>query len=401
MTNVTQRKAEVVAGLRIGRPTEPSGYIPSLDGWRAIAIFLVLEAHNQPWSFGVINNHWLWLWGGRGVDLFFALSGFLICTRLLREEERVGAISLRSFYTRRLFRIQPAALMYLGVVLVLTLCGSVQRVFSGLLSAVLMFRNYYPIHVSSWETGHFWSLSAEEHFYLFLPGFLVLCKRYRLAILSFLVVAFDLWRVFELQPERLVHLSPLIFLHTDIVIDGILLGCVFAIVVRKRRFREFASAYLYPWVALSYAAVAFTFLEVHHFQWEHTIIISVFPILIVSTALHPSALTTRLLELPPVRFLGKISYSLYLWQQIFFNRYVTPAPHSFRSRVLLCWCVAFGCAIASYYLIESPMIKVGHKIAKRFDLKARHEARISGPAEGLRGNHGKREVVGTVRDAVE
>ena len=71
-----------------------------------VAILWVLWSHSQPWKLGWFSN--TWIDGARGVRLFFALSGWLICNRLLRKEQRFGGISLRSFYTRRFFRLQPA-----------------------------------------------------------------------------------------------------------------------------------------------------------------------------------------------------------------------------------------------------------------------------------------------------
>src|ERR1700753_807533 len=83
------------------RPT--SGYLPTLDGWRAIAILWVIYSHlgrhpGAPGTFIERFTHGIADWGEHGVQLFFALSGFLICTRLLREEASFGKISIKSFY---------------------------------------------------------------------------------------------------------------------------------------------------------------------------------------------------------------------------------------------------------------------------------------------------------------
>src|SRR4051812_31489927 len=83
------------------------GYVPSLDGMRAIAVALVLAAHA-----GVLPG------GTLGVDLFFVLSGFLITTMLLEEHERTGTLSVRAFYTRRAFRLLPALWLLLGAYVV-------------------------------------------------------------------------------------------------------------------------------------------------------------------------------------------------------------------------------------------------------------------------------------------
>src|ERR1700727_1736668 len=122
--------------------TKGSSYIPTLDGWRTVAILWVLLGHSRPWKIGWLSS--TSIQGGRGVQLFFALSGLLICDRLLREEQRFGGISLRSFYTRRFFRIQPAALAYLSVISILMLSGEIPRVWSAVAGSALMVRTFLP-----------------------------------------------------------------------------------------------------------------------------------------------------------------------------------------------------------------------------------------------------------------
>ena len=105
---------------------EKVGYIPTLDGWRAIAITGVVLEHGGNrvlrWLGHGVGTY-LWDNGGHGVDLFFAISGLLICSRLLDEEKKFGHISLRGFYVRRACRILPPAILYLAVVGVLSLIG--------------------------------------------------------------------------------------------------------------------------------------------------------------------------------------------------------------------------------------------------------------------------------------
>src|SRR5271166_3415100 len=88
-------------------------YIPTLDGWRAIAILLVMLHHDIVHRLGPFNTTWGYEHGLVGVDVFFAISGILICTLLLEEEKQTGGIDLRSFYIRRAFRILPPAFLYL------------------------------------------------------------------------------------------------------------------------------------------------------------------------------------------------------------------------------------------------------------------------------------------------
>lgn len=369
MTENAQPAGRNAAAENAANHGKRSGYLPTLDGWRAVAILWVFEGHSQPWSVAGFANNWLRSTGYRGVQLFFALSGLLICARLLDEEQRFESISLRSFYTRRLFRIQPAALTYLAVVSVLMLTGEIQQVWTPVVGAALMIRDVWPWTATNWQTAHFWSLAVEEHFYLLFPGFLVLCRRYRLVLMSVMVVLLELWGNFVLHTPRLQKYAMVISLRGDMVAGGILLGCIFALALRHAQVLNFAKLYLYPWVALLYTAIVFVRLELHHSRTDHALLITVYPVLIAATMLHPGSLTSRFLELRPLRFIGRISYSLYLWQELFFNYFVPPVPGSFRSHVFLCWCATFACAIASYYLIETPLIRRGHRIAKRFDMQ--------------------------------
>ena len=358
-------------------------YLPSLDGWRAIAILAVILFHCQVLHWGKISDSWLHVMGWRGVDLFFALSGFLICGRLLQEEARNGGISMRSFYIRRIFRIQPVALTYLAVVSVLILTGELYKLdrysespWSTVVTSILMVRNVFT-KTFFFETAHFWSLSVEEQFYIFLPTFLVLCKRYRLAALAGLFVAANIWRVIYLSTPRPAY----IFQRTDLVCAPILLGCVFALALARPRLRALTQACLLPWVALSYAVLIFVVTGLHHSRVDYVLTVLMYPLLITATTLHPASWTTRFLELAPLRYVGRISYSLYLWQELFFNPFSPAPPHTFRSHLLLCWIGTFGCAIASYYLIERPMVRHGHRIAKRFDLQKLEKSQSFGSAE--------------------
>ncbi|PYX40677.1 MAG: hypothetical protein DMG81_05495 [Acidobacteria bacterium] len=148
------------------RPAASSGlYIPSLDGMRAIAFFIVFVAHAQPFKA---------LPGGFGVTIFFFLSGYLI-TSLLREEARKTAtISLKGFYLRRVLRIFPPC--YLTVVFVSTLAATGvlynRESYASLVSAFLYFSNYW--NILGWGNlpaglGILWSLAVEEHYYLLFP----------------------------------------------------------------------------------------------------------------------------------------------------------------------------------------------------------------------------------------
>jgi peptidoglycan/LPS O-acetylase OafA/YrhL len=353
------------------RPRQyPKGYLPTLDGWRAVAILGVLLNHDKLHSigrFGLNLIHWE---GGYGVELFFAISGILICTRLLEEERLEGAIHLKSFYIRRVFRIQPAAFAYLAVISLLMIFQTIDRAPKDVLYAALMLRNYLPLHQSphAWYTEHFWSLAVEEHFYLLLPSFLFLIRRHRIAILGAILFAQGIWRVAVLDHPRLQigwHQN----FRTDLAVGGILLGALFALLLRLPQVRAWMHAWVRPWVAIPILAAVGVFGHQQKSELSFFALQGALVLLVVSTLLRPTSITGRILELPPVRFVGRISYSIYLWQMLFFPfwTFVAP-PHSWWLQQVqnsgLRYVALFAVSLSSYYLIERPMIRIGHRLAK-------------------------------------
>jgi peptidoglycan/LPS O-acetylase OafA/YrhL len=348
----------------------PKGYLPTLDGWRAVAILAVLLNHDKLHRigrFGLDLIHWE---GGHGVDLFFAISGILICTRLLEEEQLNGAINLKAFYIRRLFRIQPAALVYLAVISLLMVFQALDRAPKDVLFAALMVRNYLPFDQSphAWYTKHFWSLAVEEHFYLLLPGFLFLVRKNRIAILGAIVFMLAIWRAIVLEHVQL-QFGWSLNLRTDLAVGGILLASLVALLLRNPDVRGWMHRWVRPWVTMP--LVVAVGLWVHHQKGELSFLglQCIFPLLVVSTLLRPASITGRILELPPVRFVGRISYSIYLWQMLFFPfwAFVTP-PHSILLDQIqgswLRYAALLGVSLLSYYCIEKPMVRIGHRLAK-------------------------------------
>ena len=159
-----------------GAGTE-SSRIPSLDGLRAISIGMVLTAHlaasvtaleHRPLLLYTIGN------GNRGVSVFFVISGFLITSLLLKERELTGKISLRDFYLRRAFRILPPFWVFLACIAVIWKLRIIETSWTNLGVALIFLRDYIP---GDWWTGHSWSLSVEEQFYLLWPAILVFLER--------------------------------------------------------------------------------------------------------------------------------------------------------------------------------------------------------------------------------
>jgi len=350
------------------RSKAPSGYLPTLDGWRAIAIILVIASHDHPYRVAGISLPWINAWGGGyGVALFFALSGLLICSRLLQEEEMRKRIDLKGFYIRRFCRIQPAALVYLAAVSALILFGVISRSYSGVLSAIFFTRNYIPAQplISDlWYTGHFWSLSIEEHYYFFVPALLVFLPRFRPRV--FMLVA--LFILLE-GLHRVTGTLQIKGVHTDLEGDAILLGALVAVLLTRPSFRAACIRWLQPWAILPLVLVIWVRIWLKNASYNHQIFVCTLPMLIVSTMLHPAGFAGRLFETKLFKFVGRISYSLYLWQEMFFPyaEGSQPVAHAnFLTALQHSWLRYPGVAvlaIASYYWVEKPLIRLGHRLA--------------------------------------
>ena len=365
---------------RVGR----SGYLPSLDGWRGLAILAVLMDHDDPWSFHGHSNAAWHEYGGWGVYLFFAISGLLVCTRILEEESTLGTFRVRDFYIRRIFRIQPAALVYVAAIALLSWAGVTHERPSALLGALFLYQNYL-FHLSDttgrwYLTGHFWTLSVEEHFYLLLSLLLFWFRRARVRIFTAVVVTVWLWC--RVATHFLTIYNPADSgRYTEFVLRYLLVPAIVALLLRRPGVREFAVRFLHPWVVFLGTVLAKQVLllvrplpieDRHSFLFwvlDHPpVLFFAFQFWVVATMLHPQSWTTRVLEWRPLRYLGRLSYSIYLWHVLFLAGGV-PAIGIHAPWLLFLterpwrYLATFGMALLSFYLVEKPMIRLGHRLA--------------------------------------
>jgi peptidoglycan/LPS O-acetylase OafA/YrhL len=345
--------------LRFRQPKATANYIPTLDGLRAVAILLVIFSH----TIELRDYPTLVTLGHVGVQIFFALSGYLITSRLVQEFKATGQISLRNFYIRRVFRILPPAFFYLATVSVLASLGIVVCSWQAIRSAIFLYTNYVDLGDAGWRAGHFWSLSVEEHFYLFWPALLIVFgvrKGWRTA--AALAIAVSAWRIFDDHYHILARLFHNPFLvwndnHTDAIADVLLWGCCLAYLVRPP-LRELWGPLRSTVVAVAAAGsmVAIIFWHVEHMKIPMNLLPTVLLGAIIAT---PNAPVGKFLELAVVRFIGRLSYSLYIWQQLFLGG---PGPRLRLPFALLAIC---GCSLFSYYLIEQPAIRFGRRFCRK------------------------------------
>lgn len=358
---------------------------PEVQALRALAVGVVVLHHGWPAIAPA---------GYMGVDVFFVVSGFLITGLLLREAETRGGISLRAFYLRRARRILPAALAVLLAVSTLTLALVPQREwqawFREIVASALYFENWQlaidsqipgRADLESTPVQHYWSLSVEEQFYLFWPLLLIAAlwiaarrgagSRVVLAIMLGTVTAASLayCLVLTAQDSDLAYFSTLARTW-EFGAGGLLALLAGAPLHGRHRLRSAVS--LAGLVLIVVPVVAFRSPE---FFPGVVVLAPVAGTLAVIWAGMPTAAWSpaRLAALPPVQWMGDVSYSLYLWHwPIFmFTPFLIGMPSPPWVMALLV-VLAFLVAGLSKRLIEDPFR------APRAGLRARHSFVLGG-----------------------
>jgi peptidoglycan/LPS O-acetylase OafA/YrhL len=338
------------------------GRVVELDGLRALAIILVFLCHVSERTF---PGGWL------GVDIFFVLSGYLITLSLLREQDVYGRISLRNFFLRRVLRLAPAFVVVLIAFAAVMVCFRIQPVeyvFWSVLYSTLYVANYI-MAFEVWQMGgrglgHIWSLAIEEQFYLLWPLFLVLFgprlgrkMPYVILAMIFLVVV---WRA------ALVLLGasiPRTFFAFDTRADSLLIGCGLAYVLHYQilihQVRVVARR-------LSFVTLGVFFVLALTLDWEIRAVhlggftvLGVFAALLIVAATAPGpSLLKIMLGHPPIVYLGRISYGVYLWH----DPVLVVLRHYFADRVFLLGglasIVSLIIAGASFRYIEQPFLRL-------------------------------------------
>jgi peptidoglycan/LPS O-acetylase OafA/YrhL len=369
--------------LSIPSPPPVSGRgIPSLDGLRAISIGLVLLAHTNVRGKLLslaATTHLMFLrpllmidFGDLGVSLFFVISGFLITNLLLNSARKDGRIGFKRFYLRRFFRIFPPYYFYLGAVGFLWVIGRVPQRTGSFLSALTYTSNYYPYWISQpsaqgWLVGHTWSLSLEEQFYLFWPLCLQFAGKRRAAKLCFaLILLSPISRIIT------IHLQPAFAFDSQITrmfhtrLDSIMMGCLLALLASRQesllRLKRYAHSHSLALASLVCLTISLC-LSVWstHFFWLGGLTIQALLLawLLFYSVNNAQTWIGGILNNRVIAHIGVISYSLYLWQEMFLG-----STHLFHSKVLSLLMI-FLMAEFSYWVVERASYRVRDWIESR------------------------------------
>ncbi|MEM9131114.1 MAG: acyltransferase [Actinomycetota bacterium] len=369
------------------------GYRPALDGLRTIAIGLVLAEHTGLELFDGGNS---------GVIVFFALSGFLITKLMLEEWSATATLDVKAFYGRRTVRIMPAPLVMVTLVFLLSWhimpdAADRRYLWFELVLTALYIYSLRPILFgdgglfgarlqADTETymAHTWSLAIEEHFYLVWPWLLrgmKLPNRNPLLVIRWLVGFAVTVTVLRWVADRFI--DPDIVSISLFTFDGFAFGAALAFAIHNNLYDRLRSILRLDVIAVAAGVILLVDLVLRD-QWEGGGDPASAPYgywyitycALASTALighlydRPDSLWAKLLSLPPIVFIGKLSYSLYLWHvpvQVYISRDRFP-DWSLVQIIIVEQVLTFGIAYLSYRFIEMQAAK----LRKRFVVKTAH-----------------------------
>ena len=360
-----------------------SRYLPSIDSLRALAVLAVIIYHVD------VN----YLPGGfLGVDLFFVLSGYLISSLIIKEYRKTGSINLYNFYLRRARRLLPAVyfMITVGIILmvmfneVLLKKSHLDAIFGYIYSSnwwyIFHKLDYFDSFGSQSPFKHLWSLAIEEQFYMIFPLLFLLINSkkkgkdgtYKLSK-SFLYIVLGLIFVSLITHILLVDINNIsrIYFGTDTRAFSLLVGVVGAILYPMDKLNTKITPQeniVYSVISLISIATLITIMiyTSEYNTWLYRggfLLVAILGIIIIISSGKQHTVMAKLLSFKPVVFIGKISYSLYLWH---FPILVLTTPVSEIGNpnifyVILRVILTFIVAIISYVFVETPIRKLGFK----------------------------------------
>lgn len=337
-----------------------------IEGLRAVAVGVVVASHLLANPAG----------GFVGVDIFFVISGFLITGLLLREYERDGKISFREFYARRVRRILPAAILVLLVTCIAARIvffeSRARQTYEDSIWAALSMANW---HMASNGTDyfqstlppsivqHYWSLAVEEQFYFVWPLLIVAIgwfatRRKGLSVRASLTVALSLvvvmsfaWALWQTPRDTTVAYFSTFTRGWELGLGGLL-----SIAATRLRALPRPVSFILVWGGLAAIVYATIYTEADQsFPAPGALPATLGAVALIAGGCSSRALFNPLLENPLFRFIGQISYSLYLWHWPVIILTETLMVKGSAEQIAVSLVASIALATASFYLIEQPI----------------------------------------------
>ncbi|MCB0699056.1 MAG: acyltransferase [Chitinophagales bacterium] len=346
-------------------------YIKGYDGLRAFSILFVVLTHMGldqliPDSDFMQQRAWLLFSGLTGVQIFFSLSGFLITRILLIEKKQTGTISFKNFYIRRFLRLLPPLVVFYIAIAILMKMVMIRGSAVGFVMGVTYIYNFIPKQFYTGELGHMWSLAVEEQYYLLWPVVLVFTPKARkligiAAVLLFLcIIAKYILPDMQYGTETLGD-KFLVDRWFVPAVAPIMIGSLFAILVYKYCYRlkdllhENNKVLLLA--LLLYAAPLY--LSDALLSISYLFIATGVSLFLTWLFFNQTSGAGKFLDFAPLRYIGKISYGIYVYQGFFLR--TGPAEglsvQQFPYNIILTIVIA----IISYELLEKPVLKLKNK----------------------------------------
>ena len=300
--------------------------IRGLDGIRAYAALIVVTTHLHifiDWYYDQSPLYGL-VWGANGVNIFFVLSGFLITNLLYKEYKEFGTINIKMFIIRRSLRIFPAFYLFIMSVIIISLFFETFTSQIQILYSSLYAFNFIPRAENNIILAHTWSLAVEEHFYIIWPTVLLLLLKFksRPETVMFVIIAiiyslqgFEQYLYAETDLNNIYRVRR----WTNSAATYLLSGCFGGLFIHTNWWNKYSSNQILSWLLSILFFIGF-FVD-FWFEGEllHSENIRVIGVIsgILWVYINQKSNIVKMLELPPIRYLGQVSYGIYLWQGFF------------------------------------------------------------------------------------
>ncbi|KAL0975236.1 acyltransferase family protein [Haemophilus influenzae] len=345
-------------------------YRPEIDGLRAIAVISVIIYH--------LNENWL-SGGFLGVDIFFVISGFLI-TGIIITEIQQNSFSLKQFYTRRIKRIYPAFITVMALVSFIASVIFIYNDFNKLRKTIELAiaflsnfylgltQGYFDLSANENPVLHIWSLAVEEQYYLIFPLILILAyKKFREIKVLFIItlILFFILLATSFIPanfyKEVLH-QPNIYYLSNLRFPELLVGSLLAIyhnlLASKQASKQASNVIAILSTLLLFSCLFLMNNDIAFIPGVTLILPCIFTALIIHTTSQNNIIKLCLSN-KAIVFIGKISYSLYLYHWIFIALayYITGEKQINNQSIAIVTVLTIIFSVLSYYLIEQPIRK--------------------------------------------